>query len=111
MQFVEEELKVKETVKSDDKIRGLTIFDKKDIKVLHKLGAGGFGTVRLAKIQITSTTKEQTETTLKAQDDVSTQDESDSVGSDSPYLKKLNHEEEAKVSKFVPSTVHTKKAI
>ena len=88
MQYTEEELKITETEKATDKIKGVTKFNYKDIRMLHKLGTGGFGTVRLAKIKISPCTKDSTKSgCLKVLDDLSTQDESDS-SYDSPLNKK-----------------------
>lgn len=84
-----EELKVKDedTAKLT---KGINLIDYKNIKILHKLGSGGFGTVRLAKLRVATDHSKVGEP--------STQEDTDS-GTDSP-LSKPAASEETKVSQF-----------
>ena len=96
----EEELKISDKCRDSalDKMKGVKTFDYKDVRCLHKLGTGGFGTVRLAKLKINQ--KEDPLLLSKNfQDEISTQEESDS-SHDSPRLEKQETAEELKVSKF-----------
>lgn len=78
---------------SDPKLSKLvTTISHKDIRFLHKLGAGGFGTVRLAKLR----TSDEVEGQSKAE--ASTQEDSD-CSHDSPRTTdKSAVTEESKVS-------------
>lgn len=111
MQKQEEELelKIEDKDKTEEKIKGIKTFNYKDLRVLHKLGTGGFGTVRLAKQRLpvdedSLPALKKSIPSLTLSDDLSTQEESDS-SVDSPIAAKQAPEEN-KISKFV-----TKKTI
>jgi len=60
------------TSKKGTEIKGLQVLSPKDIRVFHKLGSGGFGTVRLAKIRVNSEVSDACKS-----DGASTQEDSD----------------------------------
>ena len=96
----EEELKIsdKDRDSTIEKMKCVKTFDYSDVRCLHKLGAGGFGTVRLAKLKINQK-EDHLLISKPAQDEASTQEESDS-SHDSPRLEKQETVEELKLSKF-----------
>lgn len=67
MQSTQEELKISDSSKpkKDLPLHSLNKLNPKDMRFLQKLGAGGFGTVRLAKLKV-DPSETKTETWFKA---------------------------------------------